>query len=178
MVVLGLEKDDGGIRNGGTLAFADRTGLEIVVDDSAHDALHQFFSPNRGEGTNNSDFVILNGVPNSPSHDLWEVVYTRSRTLSVSEIRGAIDSIEAGEAVPELPPAEPPVLSDAAADGAMFSFSVSGTAGYRGVVEFSVDGSEWQMLRELDFGDTPVSIVDPISGDQAHRLYRVRNLAD
>ena len=41
--IIGLEKDDRGVSSGGSLFFAETTGLEVVLDDSNHVALHQFF---------------------------------------------------------------------------------------------------------------------------------------
>merc|ERR1711916_329001 len=108
VVLLGLEKDAFGISGGGTLFFAERTRLELVVGDPDQVALSQFFSPSRANGSD-SDFVVLNGVANSPSHEQWEIVYKRSFRPSISQLREAIDSIEAGMS---LAPAEPPVLSD------------------------------------------------------------------
>ena len=171
MVIVGLEKDDSGISSGGTLFFAERTGIELVLDDSDHIALHQFFSPNRGEGTNNSDFVVINGVANSPSHKQWEIVHTRSLRPSIRDFRTAIDSIEAGAA--PLAPAEPPVLSSPRWEGGQFSFDVQGTSGRAGVVEFSEDGIAWKVLDELSFGDEPIQVLDAISDVSGHRLYRV-----
>jgi hypothetical protein len=173
-VVLGLEKDSFGIQSGGTLFFAERTGLELVVDDSDHIALHQFFSPNRGEGTNNSDFVVLNGVPNSASHQLWEVVYTRSLRPSIRTMKEAIDSVEAGGA--PLGPAEPAVLSAPSVAGGLFSFSVQGTPGHSGVVEFSSDGVTWSELQKLEFGEESIVVSDSESAEQSHRFYRVSTL--
>jgi hypothetical protein len=169
--VLGLEKDSFGIQSGGTLFFAERTGLDLVVDDSDHVALNQFFSPNRGEGTNNSDFVVLNGVPNSASHELWEVVYTRSLRPSISAIKDAIDSVEAG-GVP-LAPAEPAVLSVPSVLGSQFSFSVEGTPGHSGVVEYSSDGITWTELQKLEFGEDSIVVSDNDPAGQSHRFYRV-----
>ena len=171
MVVLGLEKDSFGVTSGGTLAFADRTGLELVVDDSDHLALEQFFSPNRGEGTNNSDFVILNGVANSSSHELWEVVYSRSFRPSVQGMRDAIDSIEAG--APALPPAQAPRLSDLTWENGAFSFSVLGTAGYTGSVEVSTDGIQWNVLQGIEFDGENQRVTDTDAASRGHRLYRV-----
>ncbi len=170
-MVVGLEKDAFGIGSGGTLFFAERTGLELVLDDSDHVALNQFFSPNRGEGTNNSDFVVINGVANSPSHEQWEIVHLRSFRPSIRDFRAAIDSIEAGG--DPLSPAEPPVLSSPRRVGAQFSFDVQGTPGHLGVVEFSVDGVTWEVLQELAFGEEPIQVLDTVSDVAGHRLYRV-----
>ena len=171
MVVLGLEKDSAGIRSGGTLFFAERTGLELVVDDSDHLVLDQFFSPNRGEGTNNSDYVVLNGVSNSSSHQQWEVVYTRSFRPSVSALRDAIDSVEGGGA--PLAPAEPAVLSKPSFVDGEFSFSVQGTPGHSGLVEYSSDGITWNELQKVAFEEDSIDISDNDPERQTHRFYRV-----
>ena len=168
---MGLEKDSFGVGSGGTLFFAERTGLDVAVDDSDHVVLNQFFSPDRGEGTNNSDFVVLNGVPNSASHQLWEVVYSRSFWPSVRALREAIDSVETGGAL--LAPAEPAVLSAGSVKGGRFSFSVQGTPGRSGVVEFSSDGIAWSELQSIDFGEEAIEVSDNDSTGQSHRFYRV-----
>ena len=172
VVLVGLEKDGSGEPSGGTLTFAERTGLELVVDDSDHEVLHQFFSPQRGEGASNSDFVILNGVANSPSHQRWEIVYTKSLRPSVSELRNAIDSIEAGAPVDLLPPAAP-LLSAPQRRDDRFEFWVKGAAGYQGRVEASSDGRTWTLFSEIEFGNEPVLITDPLGDSVSHRLFRV-----
>jgi len=175
-VLLGLEKDAFGISGGGTLFFAERTGLELVVGDPDQVALSQFFSPSRANGSD-SDFVVLNGVANSPSHEQWEIVYKRSFRPSISQLREAIDSVEAAQLPvpvpePEPEPAEPPVLSDPAIEGGSFRFLVQGTPGHTGVVEYSLDGLNWVVLEELNFTDEAVQVVDPLRAGE-HRLYRV-----
>ena len=172
--MLGLEKDSFGVQSGGTLFFAERTGIDLVVDDSDHVVLNQFFSPNRGEGTNNSDFVVLNGVPNSASHELWEVVYTRSFRPSISAMKDAIDSVEAG-GVP-LAPAEPAVLSVPSILDGQFSFSVQGTPGHSGEVEYSSDGVTWNELQKLEFGEDSIVVSDNDPAGPPHRFYRVSTL--
>ncbi|MCS1412209.1 MAG: Thiol-disulfide oxidoreductase ResA [Verrucomicrobia subdivision 3 bacterium] len=173
VVLVGLEKDDSGMRSGETLFFAERTGLELVVDDSDHVALNQFFSPRRGEGTNNSDFVVLNGVPNSPSHQLWEIVYTRSFRPSVSELREAIDSIQAPVAAPEPEPAVPAVLSHPKYVDGRFQFRVEGTLNQSATVEVSTDTVQWNRLKEIVFGDTATIVIDENSFAEDLRFYRV-----
>lgn len=172
--MLGLEKDDHGIDSGGTLGFAELTGIEIVLDDSDQSVLTQFFPSSRGSGTNNSDFVILNGVAHSPSHELWEVLYTRSRNLFVDEVRAVIDSIEAGTA--PLPPPAAPILSEPKWDGHRFHFNVKGTADYSGRVEFSKDAIHWETLQEMEFTGELQSVIDLVPADSSHRFYRVLTL--
>lgn len=164
-MVIGLEKDEDGIQNGGTIGFANRTGIQLVLDDSAQNVLRQFFPSSRGSGTNNSDFVILNGA-HSSTHRLWEIVYTRSRNLVVSEVREAIDSIVASS-----PPPNAPVLSDPKREGDRFIFNVKGTAGHSGRLEFSNDATLWKPLREIDFTGEPQQITDLLSDES--RFYRV-----
>ena len=168
-MLVGIEKDPSG-SSGGTVFFAERTGLELVLDDPDHVALNQFFSASRA-GASDSDFVVLNGVANSPSHEQWEIVYTRSFRPSISELREAIDSVEAA-AAPTLEPAEAPVLSDSIVEEGRFGFMVQGTAGHTGVVEYSVDGSDWMVLEEIQFTDEAIRVVDPLRAGE-HRLYRV-----
>ncbi len=168
VVLLGLEKDAFGISSGGTLFFAERTGLELVVGDPNQVALSQFFSASRASGSD-TDFVVLNGVANSASHQQWEIIYKRSFRPSISQLREAIDSIEAGVS---LAPAEPPLLSEPTIEDGSFGFLVQGTPGHSGTVEFSEDGTNWFVLEEIEFTDDSIRVVDPVQSSQ-HRLYRV-----
>lgn len=168
MHVIGLEKDDRGVSSGGTLAFASSTGLEVVLDDSAHEALHQFFPSNRGEGTNNSDFVLLNGVEGSPSHEAWEILHVESRRVSIQSIRDKIDSIE-----PASVPAVPPSLSNPRLVDGQFVFEVDGTPGRSVIVQISNDGVQWDNLREVTLEEMPVTFSEPLSSNSSLLLFRV-----
>ena len=166
--MIGLEKDDFGVPSGGTLRFAQDTGLDVVLDDSDHVALHQFFPTNRGEGTNNSDFVLLNGVEGSTSHEAWEVLHIESRRVSIQSIRDKIDSIE-----PASVPVVPPTLSHPRLIDGEFVFEVDGIAGRNAVVQISVNGRQWEDVREIASVDSPVTVRLTIQNDPAHSLFRV-----
>ena len=166
--MIGLEKDDRGVSSGGTLFFAQTTGLDVVLDDSNHLALHQFFTSNRGEGTNNSDFVLLNGVEGSSSHESWEVLHVESRRVSIQSIRDKIDSIE-----PASVPAVPPTLSNPRLINGHFVFEIDGTAGQSVIVQTSSDGLQWDVLREVTLNEMPVTFTEPLQNDQTHLLFRV-----
>lgn len=176
MVIVGLEKDRQGIANGGmrTLRFAEATGLELVVDGSDLEAFLQFFPQSRS-GSGGSDFVVVSGVSNSPSHQLWEIIYLRTHYAqrfrdSVSDMRRAIDSIEAPVS---LEPATPPKLSRPAYVAGQFRFDVAGTPGRSAIVQVSTDGVRWEVLQELTLEEDPVTFVDETSSESDFRFYRV-----
>lgn len=177
MVIVGLEKDSRGIADGGmrTLRFAEATGLELVADGSDLTAFLQFFPQSRAR-SGGSDFVVVNGVSNSPSHQLWEIIYLRTHYAqrfrdSVSDMRRAIDSIEAP--VVPLEPAMPPKLSRPAYVDGRFRFEVEGTPGRAATVQVSTDGVRWEVLKELVLEEVPVAVVDETSSEANFRFYRV-----
>ena len=165
--VIGLEKDDFGVPSGGTARFAQDTGLDVVLDDSDHVALHQFFPSNRGEGTNNSDFVLLNGVEGSMSHESWEVLHVESRRVSIQSIRDKIDSIE-----PASVPALPPTLMNPRVIDGHFVFEITGAAGQSATVQISNDGLQWDVLGEVKLAEVPVTFTEPVPNDSSHLLFR------
>ena len=168
MRVIGFEKDDRGVSSGGTLFFAQSTGLEIVLDDSNHQVLHQFFPSNRGEGTNNSDFVLLNGVKGSPSHESWEVLHVESRRVSIQSIRDKIDLIE-----PAFAPLIPPVLSKPQLIDGAFTFEIEGTSGRDVIIQTSRDGLNWENLRTVTIGEAAFMVSENIINESAPVLFRV-----
>lgn len=174
---MGLEKDSSGIANGGmrTLRFAEATGLELVVDGSDLVAFLQFFPQSRAR-SGGSDFVVVSGVSNSPSHQLWEIIYLRTHYAqrfrdSVSDMRRAIDSVEAPVVPPE--PATPPKLSQPAYVAGQFRFDVEGTPGRSAIVQVSTDGVRWEVLQEFVLEEVSVTIVDETSSEADFRFYRV-----
>lgn len=176
MVIVGLEKDSRGIANGGmrTLRFAEATGLELVADGSDLEAFLQFFPQSRAR-SGGSDFVVVSGVSNSPSHQLWEIIYLRTHYAqrfrdSVSDMRRAIDSVEA-PVPPE--PATPPKLSRPAYENGQFRFEVQGTPGRSAIVQVSTDGVRWEFIKELVLKEVPVTVVDDTSSEADFRFYRV-----
>ena len=175
MVVVGLEKDERGVSSGATLNFARGTGLELVVDGSDLEAFLQFFPQSRS-GSGGSDFVVVSGVSNSPSHQLWEIVYLRTHYAqrfqdSVSDMRRAIDSVEAPVVPTET--ATPPKLSRPAYVAGQFRFDVAGTPGRSAIVQVSTDGVRWEVLQELTLEEDPVTFVDETSSESDFRFYRV-----
>ncbi len=174
---MGLEKDSRGIADGGmrTLRFAEATGLELVADGSDLAAFLQFFPPSRAR-SGGSDFVVVSGVSNSPSHQLWEIIYLRTHYNrpfrdSVSDMRRAIDSVQAPVVPPE--PAMPPKLSRPAYVDGRFRFDVEGTSGRSAIVQISTDGVRWEVLQELVLEEVPVTVVDETSSEADFRFYRV-----
>ena len=154
--------------SGGALFFAETTGLEVVLDDSNHVALHQFFSPSRGESANDSDFVLLNGVEGSTSHDAWEVLYAQSHRVNLKSLREKIDSIE-----PASLPALQPTLSNPRLIEGQFAFEIDGVAGQKVIVQTSSSGLQWNALREVTMGEMPVTFMEPIQNDFKQLLFRV-----
>ena len=174
---MGLEKDSSGIANEGmrTIRFAEATGLELVVDGSDLTAFLQFFPQSRSR-SGGSDFVVVSGVSNSPSHQLWEIIYLRTHYAqrfrdSVSDMRRAIDSVQAPVVLPE--PATLPKLSRPAYVDGRFRFEVEGTPGRAAIVQASLDGVRWEVLKELVLEEVPVTFVDETASESDFRFYRV-----
>ena len=176
VVIVGLEKDSRGIANGGmrTLRFAEATGLELVADGSDLEAFLQFFPQSRAS-SEGSDFVVVSGVSNSPSHQLWEIIYLRTHYAqrfrnSVSDMRRAIDSV----AAPVPPkPATPPKLSRPSYGNGQFRFDVKGTPGRSAIVQVSTNLVRWEVLKELVLEEVPIPFVDETSSEAGFRFYRV-----
>ena len=168
MQVIGLEKDDRGASTGRSITFADATGLDLVLDDGTHDALLQFFPRIRGEGQNASDFVVLNGVNHSPSHQQWEILHIESIRPSINSIRDKIDSVEAASV-----PAVPPVLSAPALVDGKFSFQVEGTAGASVEVQISRNGMDWETNQTIILGDGPTNVSEPLMEGPEPVFFRV-----
>jgi len=166
--VIGLEKDDRGVSSGGSFFFAETTGLEVVLDDSNHAALHQFFPSSRGEDTTDSDFVLLNGVEGSTSHDAWEVLYAQSHRVNLKFLREKIDSIE-----PASLPVVLPTLANPRLIEGQFAFEIDGVAGQKVIVQTSSSGLQWNALREVTMGEMPVTFIEPIQNDSKQLLFRV-----
>lgn len=175
MVIVGLEKDERGVSSGATLNFARGTGLELVANGSDLEAFLQFFPQSRA-GSGGSDFVVVSGVSDSPSHQLWEIIYLRTHYAqrfrdSVSDMRRAIDSVEAPVVLPE--PATPPKLSRPAYENGQFRFDVKGTPGRSAIVQVSTDGVRWKVLKELVLEEVPITFVDETASESDFRFYRV-----
>ena len=164
-----MEKDDQGVSSGGSLFFADRAGLELVLDDAAHTALHQFFPPSRGEGTSASDFVVLNGVSNSPSHQQWEIMHIESIRPTISSIRNVIDSVE-----PAATAAIPPTLSNPGLIDGAFTFQVDGSPGVETTVQVSRNGITWETRQTITLGDGPVTVTEPLLDGPEAVFYRLQ----
>lgn len=140
-----------------------------MLDDAFHVALHQFFPPNRGDGTlNASDFVVLNGVNHSPSHQQWEILHIESIRPSISSIRNAIDSVEAASV-----PASPPTLSAPALVDGAFTFQAEGTAGSEIKVQVSRDGMVWETQQTITLDNEPTTISQPLLEGPEPVLYRL-----
>jgi len=139
-----------------------------VLDDADHTALHQFFPPSRGEGTSASDFVVINGVNHSPSHQQWEILHIESIRPSISSIRNVIDSVESASA-----PAIPPTLSAPALVDGTFTFQAEGTAGSEISVQVSRDGVSWETKQTITLGNEPTSISETLIEGPEPVFYRL-----
>ncbi len=80
-----------------TQQFIDRFGLGQVLNDFDASLARRF--QNFGQPV----FVIINGVENSPSHEQWELVYSRlgygDLQHPIQTFRNAIDSVKAAPAI-------------------------------------------------------------------------------
>ena len=96
-VALNLERSN----SGSTDNFINFYGLEFVLEDTNRDVADRFAFGGQ------PIFAIINGVANSPSHEQWELVYSRlgygDRNHPIDEFRAEINSVAA---------AMPPTFSD------------------------------------------------------------------
>ena len=81
-----------------TQSFIDFYRLPFVLNDFDREVANRF--QNGGQPI----FAIINGVANSPSHQLWELVYTRlgygDLSQPITEFRQAVNSVRAAVDVP------------------------------------------------------------------------------
>jgi thiol-disulfide isomerase/thioredoxin len=81
-----------------TQSFIDFYRLPFVLNDFDREVANRF--QNGGQPI----FAIINGVANSPSHQLWELVYTRlgygDLSQPITEFRQAVNSVRAAVEVP------------------------------------------------------------------------------
>jgi hypothetical protein len=176
VVIVGLEKDPFGPLANRTRFYAEATGLEIYADDTEHIVLHEYFSSNRGDGSQNaSDFVILNGVANSPSHAQWEVLFKQSRTPVTRNLRSAIDSVEAGLLV--VAPPEPPTIESPKITQGQLEFTISAESARTYMIQTSLDLKTWSDLREINpTEDGPITLREEVMAAIAGRYFRVTAL--
>ena len=90
MVKIALNQQ--GNQDAQTQQFIDAFGFENVVDDASR-TFHGRFFPSFATTT----FAIINGIENSPSHQLWEIVSLRDdlgrSEQAVTDLQQAIHSI-------------------------------------------------------------------------------------
>jgi thiol-disulfide isomerase/thioredoxin len=121
-----------------TQNFVTRAQLERVLEDFDRAVANRFASSGQ------PIFAIINGVTNSPSHQPWELLYSRlgygQTTFPVAEFRAAIDAVTAPP--PDLPAA--PTLSgpEPRSDGRL-ALRVTGQSGQLHRIESSPDLLEW-----------------------------------
>lgn len=82
-----------------TQNFVTKARLEVVLQDFSRTLANRIATDGQ------PIFAIINGVTNSPSHQPWELLYSRrgygQTTFPVADFRSAIDAVKA-------PPARPP----------------------------------------------------------------------
>ena len=139
----------------------------MALDDSEHLALHQFFPAGRGEGTYNSDFVLINGSEASSSHDLWEILHIESRQLSIAAIRSQIDAVQA----PSIPVVAPLLSQPEWVDGS-FSFLVEGEIGQSAVIQLSRNGVVWEDVQSVTFEESPSLVIEALREGSAPVFFR------
>ncbi|MDQ8180156.1 redoxin domain-containing protein [Pelagicoccus sp. SDUM812005] len=76
-----------------TQQFINRYGMQLVLNDFDANLARRF------QPSGQPIFAIINGVANSPSHQQWELAYSRlgygDTTHPISEFRAAIETIQA-----------------------------------------------------------------------------------
>lgn len=73
-----------------TGVFMQTAGIELALDDTASRSVYAHYSTG-----GIPLFVIINGVPGSPSHEQWEVMYHQAGYAGSSTFRTSIESVAA-----------------------------------------------------------------------------------
>ena len=121
-----------------TQNFVTRAQLELVLEDFNRSVANRFAPGGQ------PIFAIINGVTNSPSHQPWELLYSRlgygQTTFPAAEFRAAIDAVSA----PPPAPPTPPIVSgpERRSDGRLI-LRVTGLPGQLHRIESSPDLLEW-----------------------------------
>jgi thiol-disulfide isomerase/thioredoxin len=147
--------------------FIAKAQLELVLEDFDRAVAARFAASGQ------PIFAIINGVTNSPSHDAWELLYSRmgygERVFPVDEFRAAIDAVLA----PEAEPPAPPVLSHPEITSTGLLIRATGPPGETLRIESSSDLILWETETTYTTvaADEPVEVDLEIRG--AARYYRV-----
>ena len=160
MVVVGISTDQTSRVN--TDNFIRNTGFDLVLDDPTWRSYAQF-----GPGNSASRYVIINGLPDSPSHKQWEVlfndVYFQPRQPEV--VRAIIERVK--------PPPIRPVLSGIRRmEGVAVEFVLTTAAGRNYHVEFSEDLRSWKRVATLTATETRTVYRDASPSPPRQGFYR------
>lgn len=91
LIAVNLEPEDPSL----TDAFIQDLGIEFVADDFDRTLWDAFT-----EATTIPLFIVINGVPQSPSHRQWELVHRQLGIADPAEFMAVLDSIEPSQAQP------------------------------------------------------------------------------
>ncbi|MBX3733459.1 MAG: TlpA family protein disulfide reductase [Verrucomicrobiae bacterium] len=131
-----LQADNNDANRNATTTFAQIYRIPLVVQDSSR-RFQGLFGPTSGQPT----FAIINGVTNSPSHRLWELIYARfsyqdsTATRPIEAFQTAIDSVQA-------PP--PQLEAFRIRPDGHWEFSITGPGRAPVLLEWSEDLGGWQ----------------------------------
>lgn len=165
-----------------TQAFIDAYNLGMVWNDFDRSIANRFQSGGQ------PIFAIINGVKGSPSHDQWELVYSRlgygDLSAPIATFRAEIDSVQAGVVIEnDAPPfvVEHPV-SQTLDTGNAASFSVTVENSIDAVYQWFKDGVAlsganaatltFESIDENDAGDYTVQVATSL-GSVTSRLARL-----
>jgi thiol-disulfide isomerase/thioredoxin len=148
--------------------FVSKAQLELVLEDFDR-AIAGLFA-----ASGQPIFAIINGVTNSPTHDAWELLYSRmgygERVFPVDEFRAAIDAVQAAEPEPPAPPTlyRPEITSDA-----RFLIRATGPPGAALRIESSSDLILWETETTFTTVDADELVEVQLELRGAARYYRV-----
>lgn len=122
-MVLGINTEQNNPDN--TDQFIARVGFNLVLDDPEWSGYAQF-----GPGGAASRYVIINGVPDSPSHQQWEVLFNDSYfpPEDVTLLRAMIDGVQPTLLSPPKIISQPASQTVSAGQSITLNVSASGSA--------------------------------------------------
>jgi hypothetical protein len=114
-------------------------------------------------------FIIINGVSNSPSHALWQVI-TAEQGYGDSNFA---DNVAGWQRLIDSVQAPPPRITHVGLNDGRFEFTIPGQRGRTNRVECTTDFTVWTTITNVFGTNAPVVVRDLNPADGLGRFYRV-----
>ena len=150
-----------------TQNFVDRAGLSVVLQDFDRAVANRIATGGQPL------FAIINGVTNSPSHQPWQLLYSRQgygqTSFPLPDFRASIDAVKAPPVAATAPGVDDPRIEP---DGS-FSIRVAGDAGATYRLESSGSPGNWTTTRTFQLRDPVERIAVAADTAISARFFRV-----